>query len=244
MAMCSLLNSVSAAAEETNETISFVDFDMEADDIDDNQKERGANYPTQLWDWTNGVYGDNNSEDEGSFYPLYGGHWTYTSYMFQTNTGKLNVKLSLIADVNFTNARRLSVSLYQQEKGKSGAFDNVLFSLPVVLAVMIIYWFVRRALHKHRFGAEYKEIRRRSLINEIIRLLLVGWLAGLVCVTLTPSAFWDSIWLNLIYGKGLPRTSGGLPLKSRILCPFWRTISARDIWSGCSIQRPLSLILL
>ncbi|MDE6731580.1 MAG: VanZ family protein [Oscillospiraceae bacterium] len=86
---------------------------------------------------------------------------------------------------------------------KTGAFDNILFSLPVVLAVMIIYWFVRCALHRHRFGAEYKEIRRRSLINEIIRLFLVGWLVGIVCVTLTPSAFWDIIWRRMIDGESI-----------------------------------------
>lgn len=86
---------------------------------------------------------------------------------------------------------------------KAGAFDNILFSLPVVLAVMIVYWFVRCALHRHRFGSEYKDIRRRSLINELIRLLLVGWLAGIVCVTLTPSAFWDIVWQSIIDGESI-----------------------------------------
>lgn len=86
---------------------------------------------------------------------------------------------------------------------KTGAFDNILLSLPVVLAVMIIYWFVRCALHKHKFGSEYKEIRRRSLINEMIRLLLVGWLAGVVCVTLTPPALWESVWQSMISGESV-----------------------------------------
>lgn len=84
---------------------------------------------------------------------------------------------------------------------KTGAFDNIFFALPVILAAMIVYWFVRRALQRHRFGADYKELRRRSLINEMIRLLLVGWLVGIVCVTLTPSAFWDDIWRSMINGK-------------------------------------------
>lgn len=86
---------------------------------------------------------------------------------------------------------------------KTGAFDNVLFSLPAVLAVMIIYWFVRCALQRHRFGSDYKDFRRRSLINEIIRLLLVGWIAGIVCVTLTPSAFWDIVWQSVINGESI-----------------------------------------
>lgn len=81
---------------------------------------------------------------------------------------------------------------------KTGVFDNVFFSLPVVFVIMIIYWFVRRALHKHKFGTEYKEIRRRSLLNEIIRLCFVGWIAEIVCLTLTPSYFLDYVWQSLI----------------------------------------------
>lgn len=74
----------------------------------------------------------------------------------------------------------------------------IFFSLPVVLTVMLVYWFVRRALQKHKLGAEYKDIRRRVLLNEIIRLLFVGWSVGIVCVTLTPSYFWQGVWLNII----------------------------------------------
>lgn len=85
--------------------------------------------------------------------------------------------------------------------GKTGAFDNIFLSLPVILAVMLIFWFVRRALQKHKLGAEFKDNRRRALLNEIIRLLLVGWIAGTVCSTLTPSFFWQGIWLSIIDGE-------------------------------------------
>lgn len=81
---------------------------------------------------------------------------------------------------------------------KTGVFDNVFFSLPVVFVIMLIYWFARCAIHKHKFGTEYKEIRRRSLINEIIRLCFVVWIAEIVCLTLTPSYFWDFVWQNII----------------------------------------------
>lgn len=63
---------------------------------------------------------DHDEVSGGMFYPLYGGHYTYTSYKFQTNTGKIEVELSLLADVNYTNKRQLSLNLYRQEKGKSG----------------------------------------------------------------------------------------------------------------------------
>lgn len=94
--------------------------------------------------------------------------------------------------------RQFLGKIYKWIYGRTGAFDNIFFSLPVVLAVMLVYWFVRRALQKHRLGAEFKDIRRRVLLNEIIRLLLVGWIAGTVCVTLTPSYFWKGVWLNII----------------------------------------------
>lgn len=93
--------------------------------------------------------------------------------------------------------------IYDWIYGKTGAFDNIFFSLPVVLAVMRVYWFVRRALQKHKLKAEYKDIRRRVLLNEIIRLLFVGWIVGTVCVTLTPSYFWDVVWQNMIYPENV-----------------------------------------
>lgn len=86
---------------------------------------------------------------------------------------------------------------------KTGVFDNVFFSLPVVFVIMLIYWFVRRALHKHKFGTEYKEIRRHLLINEIIRLCFVVWIAEIVCLTLTPSYFWDAVWQKIIDSEGI-----------------------------------------
>ena len=94
--------------------------------------------------------------------------------------------------------RQLLEKIYHWIYAKTGVFDNVIFSLPFVFALMIIYWFVRCAIHKHRFKTEYKDIRRRSLINEIIRLCLVGWIAGIVCVTLTPSYFLDFVWESAI----------------------------------------------
>lgn len=59
-------------------------------------------------------------------------------------------------------------------------------ALPVMLAAGLIYWFVRRAIHKKRFGTDFKEVRRRSRLNEIIGLLLVSWAALIITSTLLP----------------------------------------------------------
>ena len=50
-------------------------------------------------------------------------------------------------------------------------------ALPAMAAAGLIYWFVRRFIHKKRFGSDFKEVRRSSRLNEIIGLLLVIWAA-------------------------------------------------------------------
>ena len=62
-----------------------------------------------------------------------------------------------------------------------GGFLN---ALPLMLASGLIYWFVRRFIHKKRFGSDFKEVRRRSRLNEIIGLLLVIWAALIIGGTL------------------------------------------------------------
>lgn len=59
-------------------------------------------------------------------------------------------------------------------------------ALPVMIAAGLVYWFVRRAIHKKRFGADFKEVRRRTRLNEIIGLLLVMWAALIITSTLLP----------------------------------------------------------
>lgn len=50
-------------------------------------------------------------------------------------------------------------------------------ALPAMAAAGLIYWFVRRHIHKKRFGSDFKEVRRSSRLNEMIGLLLVIWAA-------------------------------------------------------------------
>lgn len=62
--------------------------------------------------------------------------------------------------------------------------NGFLNALPIMLASGLIYWFVRRYIHKKRYGCEFKEVRRISRLNEIIGLLLVIWTALIVGGTL------------------------------------------------------------
>ena len=79
--------------------------------------------------------------------------------------------------------------------------SEFLEDLPLMLAAGLIYWFVRRHIHKKRFGSGFKEVRQRARLNEIIGLLLVMWAALIVCSTLMPP--WGefrhlSIFINFI----------------------------------------------
>ncbi len=64
--------------------------------------------------------------------------------------------------------------------------NEFLNDLPVMITAGLIYWFVRRIIHKKRFGEDFKEVRQKSRLNEIIGLLLVMWAALIVCSTLLP----------------------------------------------------------
>ena len=79
--------------------------------------------------------------------------------------------------------------------------SEFLEDLPLMLAAGLIYWFVRRHIHKKRFGGDFKEVRRKSRLNEIIGLLLVMWAALLVGSTLLPP---DGI-LHLLDSISFPR---------------------------------------
>ncbi len=82
--------------------------------------------------------------------------------------------------------------------------NEILIDLPVMIAAGLIYWFVRMIIHKKRFGADFKEIRRKARLNEIIKLLLVMWAAVIISATLLPP------WNHLDF--------------LRIVFPHWRVI--------------------
>lgn len=86
---------------------------------------------------------------------------------------------------------------------RTGPFDEIIFSLPFFMIVVLIYWVKRRKIHKRLYGEEFNVIQRRALLNEIIRLLSFGWLVEVVFVALTPTEFWHSVWGNIISGEYL-----------------------------------------
>ena len=61
----------------------------------------------------------------------------------------------------------------------------IVLGLPVVIAVCPVYWFVRRAWHKKRLGAEFEETRRKCRLNEMVRLLFVAWFTMMFLLCLT-----------------------------------------------------------
>lgn len=61
----------------------------------------------------------------------------------------------------------------------------IVLGLPVVIAVCTVYWFVRRAWHKKRLGAEFAETRRKCRLNEMVRLLFMAWFTMMFLLCLT-----------------------------------------------------------
>ncbi len=110
-----------------------------------------------------------------------------------------------------------------------GHFDTVVFALPVILLVTLLYWTFRLIWHKRKFGGEFKTVRKTARLNEIIKLLTVCWAAALICITLTPTEAWKDCWLYMVTGEnpiyvflpqliGLPpRSFGEIVLMPKIL---------------------------
>lgn len=82
-----------------------------------------------------------------------------------------------------------------------GHFDTVIFSLPIILLVTLLYWIFRLIWHKRKFGKEFKAVRKAARLNEFIRLLTVCWATTLICLTCTPTGFWMDVWLHIITGE-------------------------------------------
>lgn len=85
----------------------------------------------------------------------------------------------------------------------TGNFDTIIFALPVIFMITLIYWFIRFILHKCKFGNEFKIIRKKARLNETIRLITVCWLCALLCITLAPTEFWMQLWKNIASGQNL-----------------------------------------
>lgn len=71
-------------------------------------------------------------------------------------------------------------------------FEDELWALVIAVPVALICWFVRRVRLKRRLGVRFKEICRKTRLNEMIRFLLVIWVVEVVCLTIIPEhlLFW------------------------------------------------------
>ena len=79
----------------------------------------------------------------------------------------------------------------------TGDFDTVIFALPIIILMTMIYWSARLIWHKRKFGSEYRTIRRKARLNEIIRLLTVCWFCALLCIVIVPTGAWMDFWRRL-----------------------------------------------
>lgn len=98
---------------------------------------------------------------------------------------------------NESNSISVLQGIFQWFNGL-GEISAVFESFPAVVIVILIFYFVRRRYHKHNLGADFKEIRKKARLNEIIRLLLVCWFAELVAVIVLPYGFWYHIWAIIL----------------------------------------------
>lgn len=99
---------------------------------------------------------------------------------------------------------------------------EVFAALPFVVLVCAVYWFIRRAWHKKRLGADFAETRRRCRLNEILRLLLVAWITAIFLLCFIPSDFTRNFWGFLSRGHWHQRqTPFGYHNMSFIPVPAW-----------------------
>lgn len=124
----------------------------------------------------------------------------------------------------------------------TGNFDTIIFALPIIIMVCLIYWIARFIWYRHKFGDEFKSIRKRSRLNEAIRLLTVCWLCALLCITLVPTEFWMHFWKCIISGVNpfdnfLPERFADINLMPKVLKYIldghleWLFWSAKTIFS-------------
>ena len=66
------------------------------------------------------------------------------------------------------------------------AFEDELWALTIAVPIAVICWIVRRVRLKRRSGGKFKEICRKTRLNEIIRALLVIWIVEAVILTIVP----------------------------------------------------------
>ncbi len=115
--------------------------------------------------------------------------------------------------------------------------------LPVILIAALIYWLVRRAWHKRKLGGNFKQARKKALLNETIRFLLVCWIAGIVTFVLMPYDFWGKVWYWIIYGEWYPYPDDILPGRQIIPSLFLILIGHFRVSADFIVEQIVNVVL-
>ncbi len=132
--------------------------------------------------------------------------------------------------------------IYNFVEHHTGIFNSIIDALPVILIDALIYWLVRRAWHKRKLGENFKQARKKALLNETIRFLLVCWIAGIITFVLMPYNFWGRVWYLMIYGMWNPYPD--IPLGWKIIPSlFLILIGHFRVSSGFIVEQVVNVAL-
>lgn len=127
-----------------------------------------------------------------------------------------------------------------------GHFDTLIFALPIILFVTMLYLILRMAVQRHTLRDKIVKVRKAALLNEIIKLLAVCWLITLLCLTLTRTEAWKDFWIYIIHSQNpfvvfLPTRYGEINLMPTILRYILNGRLDWLLWSAKSIFPQLFL---
>lgn len=119
--------------------------------------------------------------------------------------------------------REILQSIYRFFEYRLGELGIALAPVPFICIALAVYWFVRRAWHRKKFGANFKAVRKKAWLNETVRLLLLFWAVETACITLFPMWFWTIVWDWLANGYHWVGDLHFVPWKFELT--LWRVIT-------------------
>lgn len=119
-----------------------------------------------------------------------------------------------------------------------GNFSAAFAALPFAALAALIYWLIRRSRHKKKLNGSFKTARKQARWNEIIRLLLVFWIAEIACVTLFPIWFWGDV-ISMFFGAWHWNLRGeySLSIRWQYIPTLWFMIADPQYFTGDSTLR-------
>ena len=128
-----------------------------------------------------------------------------------------------------------------------GNFDTLIYLLPVLMLFGAIYWGVRAVWHRRRFGNIFANVRKKSRLNEVIRLLFVCYGVFLICGLLTPTEFWRHLWKCMVHNLNPFEDFGGtVGVPNLMPAPLYYILNGHLDWlisSGFIIHLVLNIAL-